>query len=221
MNKALAMTAAFAAAAVIPGAASAATNIQIGTNGSWTVKGPGDTLPGAVRVPGPGEIPGVWAASLPGSAWISKDLGGGAAYPDQGNSVPGLFEFSGSFNLSDIGNVQTWKVTWWADNIVRKIIVNGTEIFDDQVGGSLSEQFRAPGISKTFNNPVWVNGNNKVTFVVDNGPGLTGNPAGLRADTFLTAVPEPGTWMLMILGLGAVGFAMRRRQKTSVRLQFA
>lgn len=37
----------------------------------------------------------------------------------------------------------------------------------------------------------------------------------------VTAVPEPGTWMLMILGLGAVGFAMRRRQTVSARLQFA
>jgi hypothetical protein len=36
-----------------------------------------------------------------------------------------------------------------------------------------------------------------------------------------TAVPEPGTWLLMILGLGAVGFAMRRRQRTAVRFQFA
>jgi hypothetical protein len=37
----------------------------------------------------------------------------------------------------------------------------------------------------------------------------------------VSAVPEPGTWMLMILGLGAVGFAMRRRQTTSTRYQFA
>lgn len=51
--------------------------------------------------------------------------------------------------------------------------------------------------------------------------------SGLRGVTsasgqeIATAVPEPGTWMLMILGLGAVGFAMRRRQNTSVRLQLA
>lgn len=37
----------------------------------------------------------------------------------------------------------------------------------------------------------------------------------------ITAVPEPGTWMLMILGLGAVGFSMRRRQNAAVRYQFA
>jgi hypothetical protein len=35
------------------------------------------------------------------------------------------------------------------------------------------------------------------------------------------AIPEPGTWLLMILGLGAVGFSMRRRQKATVRYQFA
>ncbi len=39
--------------------------------------------------------------------------------------------------------------------------------------------------------------------------------------TLTAAIPEPGTWMLMILGLGAVGFAMRRRQQTSMRLSFA
>jgi hypothetical protein len=30
------------------------------------------------------------------------------------------------------------------------------------------------------------------------------------------AVPEPATWAMMILGMGAVGFAMRRRQKGNV-----
>lgn len=52
---------------------------------------------------------------------------------------------------------------------------------------------------------------------------LTGRTvaAGSVATANVSAVPEPGTWMLMILGLGAVGFAMRRRQTVSTRLQFA
>jgi hypothetical protein len=37
--------------------------------------------------------------------------------------------------------------------------------------------------------------------------GLTVTPTG--------AVPEPATWAMMILGMGAVGFAMRRRMKVS------
>lgn len=35
------------------------------------------------------------------------------------------------------------------------------------------------------------------------------------------AVPEPGTWLMMILGLGAIGLAMRQRSRTSARVSFA
>lgn len=35
----------------------------------------------------------------------------------------------------------------------------------------------------------------------------------------IPAVPEPATWAMMILGMGAVGYAMRRRQ--SVRVSYA
>lgn len=42
-----------------------------------------------------------------------------------------------------------------------------------------------------------------------------------EVDNVMGSVPEPGTWLLMILGLGAVGFAMRRQQKAQVRMQFA
>lgn len=43
-----------------------------------------------------------------------------------------------------------------------------------------------------------------------------GTPGSARVNgtfTYLTAaVPEPGTWAMMLLGFGAVGFAMRRRR---------
>lgn len=35
------------------------------------------------------------------------------------------------------------------------------------------------------------------------------------------AVPEPATWALMILGMGAVGFAMRRRKIVNMTIRFA
>lgn len=41
-------------------------------------------------------------------------------------------------------------------------------------------------------------------------------PAALVA-----AVPEPATWAMMFLGLGAVGFATRRRQKVTTRISYA
>jgi hypothetical protein len=45
-----------------------------------------------------------------------------------------------------------------------------------------------------------------------NGPGTVTPGAG--------AVPEPATWAMMIGGFGAVGFAMRRRQKVTTRISY-
>ena len=39
--------------------------------------------------------------------------------------------------------------------------------------------------------------------------------------TTMNAVPEPGTWAMMLLGFGGMGVAMRRRRKTGGMLQIA
>lgn len=44
---------------------------------------------------------------------------------------------------------------------------------------------------------------------------------GLGTAAATPAVPEPATWALMILGMGAVGFAMRRRSKVNTTVRFA
>ena len=36
-----------------------------------------------------------------------------------------------------------------------------------------------------------------------------------------TPVPEPATWAMMLLGFGAVGYAMRRKAKVNTRIRFA
>lgn len=41
--------------------------------------------------------------------------------------------------------------------------------------------------------------------------GTASTAAGYGGDLTFAAVPEPGTWALFILGFGALGFAMRRR----------
>jgi hypothetical protein len=220
MKRAFALAAAAVAVTMTPTAAYAVTDVPIGTDANWDISGPGSTVL-TTRVPTAAERPSVWAPNQPGSVWISPDLGDGAAFPNQGSSPAGLYNFRGFVTLSDVGNVQTWTTTWWADNIVRRILVNGTEIYSDLGGSSQAQQFGGAGISRIFTNSVWVNGSNFVDFEVENGTGLNGNPLGLQVNGLLSAVPEPGTWMLMILGLGAVGFAMRRRQKTAIRFQFA
>ena len=35
------------------------------------------------------------------------------------------------------------------------------------------------------------------------------------------AVPEPTTWMLMLMGMAGIGFSMRRKRDTKLRVRFA
>ena len=46
--------------------------------------------------------------------------------------------------------------------------------------------------------------------------GTTGGNASFAGNINLTAVPEPGTWALMLVGFGAVGYAMRRRSASLI-----
>lgn len=55
------------------------------------------------------------------------------------------------------------------------------------------------------------------TLVVNGTSGSNGNYAGTISFSPTAAVPEPATWAMMVLGFGAVGFAMRRRPETRVR----
>lgn len=50
---------------------------------------------------------------------------------------------------------------------------------------------------------------------------LTKDSFRLSGVTVDSAVPEPGTWLLMILGFGAVGAAMRRRPATRLSVTYA
>mgnify|MGYP002780877905 CR=1 FL=1 len=52
---------------------------------------------------------------------------------------------------------------------------------------------------------------------------LNSGQNSLEVDNFgvVNAVPEPGTWAMMLLGFGAVGFAMRRRRTGQVLPQAA
>ena len=47
------------------------------------------------------------------------------------------------------------------------------------------------------------------------------NQVRLNLTPSIAAVPEPSTWMLMLLGMAAVGFTMRRKEKNTLRVRYA
>ena len=53
----------------------------------------------------------------------------------------------------------------------------------------------------------------------DNGYGL--NYRGYSINATTAPVPEPATWAMMMLGLGGMGYAMRRKSKVRARIRFA
>lgn len=149
-----------------------------------------------------------------GARWITPTSTGTADEPE------GTVVYSTVFKLSEIATAATLSGSFWSDNRVTKIVLNGDDIYTNS---SLDSQFSGATGINLGNIAVNLNAGNDnlLEFFVRNDSGTGGNPAGLRVSALFTAVPEPGTWMLMLLGFGAVGFSMRRRQKTQVRFQFA
>ncbi len=70
--------------------------------------------------------------------------------------------------------------------------------------------------------------NGRLTFLAGAGDAITGirllsSQNSLEVDNIgvVAAVPEPGTWAMMLIGFGAIGFSMRRRQRTGAVAQLA
>lgn len=65
--------------------------------------------------------------------------------------------------------------------------------------------------------------NGRLTFFANPGVLITGlqlssSQNSLETDNYgiIAAVPEPGTWAMMLLGFGAIGFSMRRSRKAGL-----
>jgi hypothetical protein len=216
MNKVLFTAAAsVVAAASMPSAASAATSIEFGTNTGWQWKfGSGSFAP--VQTVNPANLltNGTYKPALPDTSWISSG---------ERDASTGLYTFKGILSLSTIsGDIQEVLLKWRSDNFVRSVTVNGTSVYN-YTGGARSEFGVSDPFEHSFSTTtgnLFSAGNNEFVVTVENLGGSGIDPVALNMSFLGSAVPEPGTWMLMIFGLGAIGFAMRRRQKASVRVQF-
>jgi hypothetical protein len=94
----------------------------------------------------------------------------------------------------------------------------GAFAFSGPNGGDNNENFT---LSSQLTNRVFAPGSYTITVTGDVDTASLANPA--RFSGFLTfnnasAVPEPTTWAMMLVGFGAVGYSMRNRPNRKVQL---
>ena len=130
----------------------------------------------------------------------------------------GMFETNFTFNLPEDGftssTISQVAVSALTDIQFSEVLLNGTAFNLTGGGfvefGSLEMLFTPSG---------------QQTLTVRGNSGGNGSFAGTVAFIPQSAVPEPGTWALMLLGFAAVGFSLRRAKSQAdtprVRYNFA
>ena len=156
---------------------------------------------------------GPWIGDNSTSAWIGPNT-------SQANGLGGLYDYQTTFSLTGL-DASTASIIgqWSSDNAGVQIFLNGVDIgpVGNPYGTSSNYSFQQWA---TFSiNSGFVSGLNKLDFFVTNGNGSedTFGPTGLRVEMtgMASAVPEPSTWAMMILGFLGVGF-MAYHRKTAV-----
>lgn len=205
------------AAVALPAAASAATVVDFNA-GNVTAPGqlayaPGFTQYNQGGVAGPATVAGV---SFAGTSGVDF---GPFGFTTNGTpraflqSFPGLT--TGNFTLTGLNLVANQSYTLTFANVVR----NGNAFsFDISQGGASIANVTADS-AFTTRTVTFVSNGNALTFASAN----IGGPDASAAidDIAVSAVPEAATWAMMLAGFGMIGFALRRRAKTSVRVTYA
>lgn len=193
-------------AAMMPAAATAATIADTGTP-TGTIRytlAPSQDLAGQFTVGGATTITGVqgFIAPFSNSGTVTATLFGPGPVPNAGNVL-----FSTSFAVTG-GEV------WYGASGLNWAVAAGNYWLGFSTSASMGMRDGAPAPlgGYAFSSGNW-SGNWARLDGLNIGIRVFGDPSG--------AIPEPGTWALLIFGFGAVGAGMRSRRRPRVAVGFA
>jgi hypothetical protein len=96
--------------------------------------------------------------------------------------------------------------------VIAEVYDNGTQLFSDTLTGpGANESTETPGQSTAFSDTLSLKAGDTLSFAVNNDGNFLDDSTGLTA-TISSAVPEPASWALMLVGFGGLGVAMRARR---------
>ncbi|WP_299309990.1 PEPxxWA-CTERM sorting domain-containing protein [uncultured Croceicoccus sp.] len=130
--------------------------------------------------------------------------------------------------------VATWgfitgfgKLSFWRASYGGGFRFSGPDIFDGQ---ERTKQYISVQSTSLFtgsaSTPNYKLGTFKMSYMSHNEPKMgywgTLSVSSVGSTPYTPgAVPEPSTWAMMLLGFGAIGYAMRRRQKIATQVSYA
>ncbi|WP_210291529.1 PEPxxWA-CTERM sorting domain-containing protein [Tardiphaga robiniae] len=122
----------------------------------------------------------------------------------------GVYSYSGLYEILDYVN---------PTGIVGKIFKNDQQLFSQELlGPAANASTLQPGGSFTISGSIFLDTNDILSFAANNDGPYIYDSTGI-ALTISSAVPEPSTWAMLILGFGGVAFmAYRRRRDQSLTL---
>jgi hypothetical protein len=133
-------------------------------------------------------------------------------------SVLGGGGVSIDFSALTSSTVKSFEFDWGSIDSFNTLVIHGSTGDTTIIPGSLSFPNDANGnqVAPGTNGLFMVNGDAGETFT---GMTLTSGQNSFEVDNLAVAgVPEPATWAMMILGLGAMGMALRNRRRTASAL---